>query len=650
MASIQWSSSLSASPYVVLNVNQSSQSISNNTSTVSFSLVLHRPSYISSSASKSWSISINGNRFSGSCTIGGSGNKTIKSGSVTIPHNSDGSKSFSFSFSLDLEISWSGHWLGTASNSGSMSLSTIPRKSSFSVSNGSLNSSLTFSISKASSSFTSTIVYKCGSASGTIVSKSSSSSISWTPPLSLASQNVSGTKVSISFTLTTFNGNSSIGSTSSTISCSIPASVKPSISNIVFSDVNGYYSDFGSFICGFSKPKFTISASSLYGASIVLYTVSSSNDGSFSSSSNVINCNNLISNAPEVFTIKVKDSRGRVVSSSVTLPIVDYFKPVVERFNISRCDSDGFANDEGEFAFVDYKVSFCDINNSNNPSIVIKHKSSSNTSSDSWIVDESLDSLTSFIVEDSFIVSADSSFTWIFNIVLNDGVSNVLQYKNLSTGIVVMNFSSSGKSVAFGKVAEEDFSLDCGFDNLIIRKNVKLNSIDNNAQRVFIQNLASVESKNFDDDGVYPHNYLFTCKNSSTHYGLSLYENNTDNSNDVSKYDYMLTYSNLLSSFYFFRKCIFEEPFKASKSIYNYTNFRVTVPANGNTTVNYTFDTTLCKVPSVFACIAQNTTIPDLFSLTCFNISASGCSVRVKSNHSSDYTLGISVIAFAILT
>lgn len=127
MATITIGSTAGKRPYLQLNVWESSTNTGANQSTVSFSLILKRPSRISSSASKSWSASIDGQNFSGSGSIGGSGDKTLLSGSKVVGHNADGSKSIGFSASASLNITWSGQWLGTISGSGSMGLTKIPR-------------------------------------------------------------------------------------------------------------------------------------------------------------------------------------------------------------------------------------------------------------------------------------------------------------------------------------------------------------------------------------------------------------------------------------------------------------------------------------------------------------------------------------------
>src|SRR6185437_5234388 len=117
------SGSISASaPFgnVTLAWSESSQNITNNTTTIAYTLSIYRSSSISSSASKKYSIVINGSTVaSGTNTIGGSGTKTLKTGSVTIPHGTDGSKTFSYSFSQEIAITWGSTKVGTLTASGS---------------------------------------------------------------------------------------------------------------------------------------------------------------------------------------------------------------------------------------------------------------------------------------------------------------------------------------------------------------------------------------------------------------------------------------------------------------------------------------------------------------------------------------------------
>lgn len=87
---------------------------------------------ISSSASKKWSVTVNGNSYSGTNTIGIGNNKTktLASGTTKIPHNSDGTKTFSVSFSQQFDITFNSY-VGTVSGSASFTLDSIPRYANF---------------------------------------------------------------------------------------------------------------------------------------------------------------------------------------------------------------------------------------------------------------------------------------------------------------------------------------------------------------------------------------------------------------------------------------------------------------------------------------------------------------------------------------
>lgn len=302
---------------------ENSQSIENNTTTIGWKMELIATSsgYISSSASKSWSVTVNGTKYSGTNTVGISNNstKTLASGTTTISHNTDGTKSFSYSFSQQFSITFSGSAIGTISGSGSGTLDTIPRKSSLSASNGTLGTAQTLTVTRNSSSFTHTITYTCGSATGTVVTKSSSTSISFTPPLTLANQNTTGTSVSITFTITTYNGNTSLGSNTKTISCSIPTSVKPSCTITVSEGTN-----YGVYIKGLSTLKITINPTTAYGSAIASYSTSV-NGNKYTASSFTTGV--LTSSGTMTITATVTDKRGRSGTASITIDVFEHSQP-----------------------------------------------------------------------------------------------------------------------------------------------------------------------------------------------------------------------------------------------------------------------------------------------------------------------------------
>ena len=248
---------------------QDSQSIANNNSVVGWHLQLVTTGgSISSSASKSWNVTVNGSNYSGTCTIGIGTNstKTLASGSTTIAHNADGTKSFSFSFSLQFDINYSGvGWIGTKSGSGSGTLSTIPRTSSVSSTNANIGENITISINRASSSFTHTLTYSFGNLSGTIASKTSSTSVSWTLPTSFYAQIPNSRSSWGRIICDTYSGSTKIGSSDCRFDAYVKESTnKPGISATVV-DVNdttkALTGDENKLIKYYSRVKFSITSS-----------------------------------------------------------------------------------------------------------------------------------------------------------------------------------------------------------------------------------------------------------------------------------------------------------------------------------------------------------------------------------------------------
>lgn len=113
--------------------SRTSYSIENNTSTISWSLLLISTSSgaINSAPARAWSVNVNGNAYSGtmSVNIGNNTTKTLASGSTVIPHNNDGTKTFAYSFSQTFNITFSNSYIGTVNGSSTGPLDSIPRYS-----------------------------------------------------------------------------------------------------------------------------------------------------------------------------------------------------------------------------------------------------------------------------------------------------------------------------------------------------------------------------------------------------------------------------------------------------------------------------------------------------------------------------------------
>lgn len=221
---------------VTLSWSQASQSIEKNTTTINWTLK-------GSGSGGGWVMSggfkavINGVTVYSTSTdarIQLYNGTTVASGSTTITHNADGTKSFSLSCEAGVYT-----YAVSVTASGTHTLNTIPRASSVSATNVAMGSASTITISRASSSFTHTLSYAFGSATGTIVSKTTSTSVSWTPALTLANQIPKAVSGKGTITCDTYSGSTKVGTKTCSITLSVPASVKPTISSLGVARVDG---------------------------------------------------------------------------------------------------------------------------------------------------------------------------------------------------------------------------------------------------------------------------------------------------------------------------------------------------------------------------------------------------------------------------
>lgn len=449
-----------------------SQSIANNTSTINWTLELISDAYglISSTASKSWNVTINGVAYSGTNTVGIGNNatKTLASGSATIAHNSDGSKVFSYSFSQYFGITFSGSAVGTKSGSGSGTLTTIPRKSTLAASNGTLGTAQTLTVTRKSTSFTHTIKYASGNYSGTICEKATATSISWTPPLELANGAPHGTQVYVEFTIETFNGNTSIGSNSGSIWCYLPESIVPSMSFTV-ADPAGFVAQYGAYVQGKSKLKIDVTASGKYGSSIASYKVVV-NGRTYTSAS--VETDVISASGDLTISVTVTDSRGRTATSSKVVNVLAYKTPKITAFKVERSDSTGATDSSGEYLTVTFSAESTSLNGNNGVGYGVSYKK---TSEQSYIYNDVLDYKDNFaVIDGKYTFPADASSSYDVILLVADNFVQVRKSGGGSSVAKLFSWLAKGLGWAFGKVAELENTLEVAFD-AVFYKNVQVN-------------------------------------------------------------------------------------------------------------------------------------------------------------------------------
>lgn len=342
---------------------------------------------------------------------------------------------------------------------------TVYDKSTLSASNGTLGTTQNLTISRGYSGFKHTITYSCGSASGTVTTKTTGTSIAFTPPLNLASQNTTGTSVSVKFTITTYCDDKSIGTNTKTITCSMPSSIKPSVS-VNWADTSGVLEKYGSLVKGLSTLHIDLVSTAAYGADIVSYhTVASGKK--FSTDSFDLGSVSSLNNVQ--ISATVTDARGRKGTADVEISgVLDYSKPVVSKLSVRRCNKNGTANDDGAFAKVSYAASVTPLNNLNESTVVLEYKK---TTESSFQTGETTKLTDVFSLSKDFIFPADTGSSYNIRLTVEDSHSSFSKSTSVSTGFTIMHFHASGKGMAVGKVSEEEGVFDIGFKTKF-RRNV----------------------------------------------------------------------------------------------------------------------------------------------------------------------------------
>lgn len=372
--------------------------------------------------------------------------------SGTIAGNADGTKTINIAANFQC-FTWDGKGGSGWSVSGSqnVTLRTIPRTSSVSMPATTMGSAGTISISRASSSFTHTLTYAFGNATGTIATKTTATSVSWTPPTSLASQIPNSTSGSCTLTCYTYNGNTLVGTSTTTVTLSVPASIKPTITGITATRVDGTVpSSWGIYVQ--TKSKVTLAITGAVGAGGSTISSYSITGGGLSYTASSVTTGFLNTSGSITFTGKVCDSRGRWSDeSTVTITVVPYAAPRFNSYSTQRCTSAGASSSNGTYAKSTVGFSYWSCSGKNTITTAVAYKKSSDSSYTNAGV--SFTSGTQFIFGGG---NLNTDFSYDIRFTLTDAFGTVTVVDSLSTASVLMDFKAGGTGLAVGKVSETD--------------------------------------------------------------------------------------------------------------------------------------------------------------------------------------------------
>lgn len=368
---------------LLLDVSEKSYSIENNTSQVEWWVGIRSNTAYHNhyGLSETYVVNINGTVVHNAVhtpTVNSGATVWVASGTTTVSHNADGSKSISVSASFN-NADRGTYLPTTGSCSGSLKLTTIPRATTPSIDKPSLDcgSAIKISGTSASSNFSHKVYVTWNGTKtqiGTIASGTTTPSFSYTIPTDWEKNIPDSTSSIATFTLETISGSTSVGSKTVNATIKVRSGVVPSIGTVSISDANSICAGIGQYVQSQSKLKFSIATSGNQGSTITSVSTKF-NDQTYSGSTFTTQA--IQNSGTLTYTITVTDSRGRTATKSGSINVVAYNPPSLTNVSAKRANS-GYAVDEssGTYALLHFKVGFTSLSNKNVTSFYIQYRAS----------------------------------------------------------------------------------------------------------------------------------------------------------------------------------------------------------------------------------------------------------------------------------
>ncbi|HFI0592949.1 TPA: DUF859 family phage minor structural protein [Streptococcus suis] len=377
---------------------------------------------------------------------------TLASGTTTIGHNADGTKTISASATFNPNNGVH----GVITVSGNISLPTIPRSSSVASVSGTIGSSVSINITRQATSFTHTVSYEFGNKSGTIATGVGTSA-TWTIPMDFCDNLPNTTSGKGTIYVDTYSGSTKIGTASNTLTASVPTSVKPTFTGITITDTNTAVQALimgNNYLQIMSNIQVTFNgASGSYSSSITGYKAEIV-DRNQATNSNGGTLGIMNFNGSATIRASVVDSRGRWSDTKdITINVIEYFAPILS-FTALRTREDTSIIQVVRNA----KIAPITLSSSQKNTMTLSFKvaplgstsytADNGSASGSWTTIASLTNSPANLAED---YPSNQSFTIVGT--LSDKFTSVEFSTTISTEAVVMSYDKDGR-MAVGKIVD----------------------------------------------------------------------------------------------------------------------------------------------------------------------------------------------------
>lgn len=325
---------------LAMEVTETGYSIENNDSPVEYNLWLERGNtWVFDLNNESWAEAyINDQTVIGkyvSFDLRNTDRVLLGSGTMTIPHNEDGSKTITFSARI-LNVADQGdiNWF-----SGTLGLTNITRASDIgTVSATELGQPVTISIDKKVNEFRHQVWWQVNDSGWIDLGKGHDTNVQFTIPVDYASRITDSDTGSLDVCVRTFNDSNQIGKDEYKrgLNIKVPTSIVPTLNTVKIVERNAKIAESipaENYIKDKSIIRVTAEgASGIYGSKIVSTEISVDNlvvrsiTGDFpANKAGTLNV-----------TAKVTDSRGRIATKSTTVKVLDYYSPRIIAFLANR--------------------------------------------------------------------------------------------------------------------------------------------------------------------------------------------------------------------------------------------------------------------------------------------------------------------------
>lgn len=458
-----------------LTVTETGTTPSNNTSTVSWTFRLSCESgewdwNYSNQVPVSYTITIDGTKFTGNIMkYDGYSTVVVDSGTVTVGHNADGTKTINFSYSVTA-LPYS-YLPGGHNASGSLALTMLAKPSQPSCVTwpehtqnvGKFGDTISIHMNRSSPSFTHTVRYAYGTRSGTIATNVTTGT-TWKIPLAFMDLIPNDLSGSGTIYVDTYNGSTLIGTRWCGFTATVPASVKPTCSIQVL-DATSAQETYGSLIKGLSRLYVKTTGRGAYSSTIKNYSVTANG---VRYADDEITSGFLAEAGTTTVTATVTDSRGRAsAQASASFPVTDYNKPAVTALSVRRCNEDGTTNNRGNYIKATFSAAVTSLGSKNSAVYSLRYKKVSEGES-SWktillSTYSGKDYAKVFtITNENIIFPATSDSAYNVMVIASDLHYSASRSTTASTAFTLMHYNAKGDGVSFGEVDDEAGTLTNG--------------------------------------------------------------------------------------------------------------------------------------------------------------------------------------------